>query len=79
MDTITIKEFDGELLHPSLDIKNNILIMGFRYREKPDEEKELFIIAKNQNIAHMAGIGYFEDEGKKYFLEKGKRNSQCFR
>lgn len=73
MNTITIKEFDGELLHPSLDIKNGIVIMGFRYREKPDEEQELFLIAKNGNILHQTGIGFFEDEGKKYFLEKGKR------
>ncbi|MGD0577122.1 MAG: hypothetical protein ABSA74_03555, partial [Candidatus Staskawiczbacteria bacterium] len=73
MENINITQFDGELLHPSLDIKNGILIIGFRYREKADEEKELFLIAKNQNIVHQTGIGFFEDDGKKYFLEKGKR------
>ena len=25
----TIEEFDGEIMHPSLDIKNNILVLGF--------------------------------------------------
>ena len=43
LQNITIKEFDGEMLHPSLDIKNDILVLGFRYRVKPDEEQELFL------------------------------------
>ncbi|MEW6407782.1 MAG: hypothetical protein AB1465_03770 [Patescibacteria group bacterium] len=72
LQQITIKEFDGEILHPSLDIKNNILIIGFRYREKPDEEKELFLVVRNGNIEYHTER-FFEHEGKRYFFEKGKR------
>ncbi len=70
---ITITEFDGEMLHTSLDIKNGILVVGFRYRENPNEEKELFLIVKNSNITHQIGTDFFEDNGKKYFFEKQNR------
>jgi len=72
MELQTIEEFDGEIMHPSLDIKNNILVVGFRYRRKPDEENELFLIVKD------GGIGYqtdrtFEYNDRRYFFEKDKR------
>lgn len=69
---ISIKEFDGQILHPSLDIKNGVLAIGFRYREKEDEEKELFLIAKDGGIAFQIDR-FFEHKGQRYFFEKGKR------
>ena len=45
-----LEVFDGELLHPSLDIKDGILTVGFRYRSKPQEEKEVFIVVYAGNI-----------------------------
>jgi len=68
----TIEEFDGEIMHPSLDIKNNILVLGFRYRLKPDEEQDLFLTVKNGMITFHTEKS-FEHEGKRYFFEKGKR------
>lgn len=72
IQTITIKEFDGEMLHPSLDIKNDILVLGFRYRAEPDKEQELFLIVKKGNITCHTER-FFEQEGKRYFFEKDKR------
>jgi hypothetical protein len=72
MKKITIKEFDGEILHPSLDIKEGILIVGFRYRESLDEEKELFLVVKDDNIEYQTEK-FFEHKGRRYFFEKGKR------
>ena len=73
LQNITIKEFDGEMLHPSLDIKNDILVLGFCYRAKPDEEQELFLIVKNSNIiCHTER--FFEQEGKNIFLKGAKEN-----
>lgn len=70
--SITIKEFDGEIIHPSLDIRNGVLVVGFRYREKPDEEKELFLVAKSGNVEYHTER-FFEHDGKRYFFEKGKK------
>lgn len=42
--------FDGTLLHPSLDIKDGLMILGFRYRSKPHEEKDIFIVASGGYI-----------------------------
>jgi len=36
-----IEGFEGEILHPSLDIKGGILILGFRYRATADKEKDM--------------------------------------
>lgn len=72
MELQTIEEFDGEIMHPSLDVKNNILVVGFRYRRKPDEENELFLIAKEGSIGFQADR-FFEHNGKRYFFEKDKR------
>lgn len=81
LPNITIKEpkqdnqleaFDGELLHPSLDIKNGILVLGFRYRVKPQEEKDLFIIASEGNIRTITDDS-FESRGQFYWFEKRVR------
>jgi len=45
-----IEMFNGESLHPSLDIKDGILVIGFRYRSKQYEEKEIFLVVNNGNI-----------------------------
>ena len=33
-DSEPVEGFDGEILHPGLDIKDGILTLGFRYRDK---------------------------------------------
>lgn len=71
LQTITIKEFDGEMLHPSLDIKDGILVLGFRYRAKPDEEQELYLTVKDGNITYHTEKS-FEHKEKRYFFEKRK-------
>jgi hypothetical protein len=70
--TMTIKEFDGETLHPSIDIKDNILALGFRYRSEPSKEQELFLTVKD-DIIEVHTESSFEYKGKRYFFEKGKR------
>lgn len=67
-----IEGFGGELLHPSLDIKDNILILGFRYRATADGEKEIFLLVRNGNIEILDG-DTFENDKVRYFIEKRKR------
>jgi len=68
-----IEEFEGEFLHPSLDIKRGILTLGFRYIAKNREEKEIFLIAKADNLK-ISSEDTFELDGKRYFLEtKGRK------
>lgn len=68
-----IKGFEGEFLHPSLDIKGDLLILGFRYIAKNREEKEIFLIIK-AGVIKILSEDFFEFNGKKYFLEKrGKK------
>ena len=81
-EKITIKEkkradkievFDGELLHPSLDIKGTVLVLGFRYRSKPNEEKDMYVVslADGRKFIHQGDS--FSTEDKTYHLEKRGR------
>ena len=66
------KFFDGELLHPSLDIKNGILCLGFRYRAEAQKEKDVFIIAHDTDI-QITEADNFSIKDKLYCLEKKGR------
>lgn len=67
-----IEGFEGEFLHPSFDIKGEVLILGFRYISKSREEKEVFLITGN-GIFELFSDESFEYRGAQYFLEKGGR------
>jgi len=68
----TLKGFEGELVHPSLDIKNNILILGFRLRVNQKEEKKIFLITKD-GTADISEDDSFEQGGIRYFFDLKKR------
>jgi len=77
MDNIRLNEnkiecFRGEFLHLSLDVKNNVAILGFRFIAKDLKEKEIFIATMGENIA-IHQDNHFEFEDKRYFIEtKGR-------
>ncbi|MFA4880797.1 MAG: hypothetical protein WC650_04220 [Candidatus Doudnabacteria bacterium] len=67
-----LEVFDGELLHPSLDIKDGILVLGFRYRSKPQEEKEIFIVVNEGNI-QITEENSLKIKDRLYYFEKRSR------
>lgn len=71
-DKKIIKGFRGEFLHPSLDIKDAVLILGFRHMTEEREEKEIFLITKKGEV-EPSEKDSFEFEGKMYFIEKEGR------
>lgn len=82
LPNITIKEsenntqleiFDGELLHPSLDIKNGVLCLGFRYRSTQKDEKEIFIVVSNSGIQTTDRESIKIQEKLYYFEKKGRK------
>lgn len=72
MNITPIEGFDGETLHPSLDIKNGILVLGFRYKTKIGKEEDLILLVHKGNIEILS-----EDsiviEGKEYSIERRGR------
>lgn len=64
--------FDGEIVHPSLDIKNGVMVLGFRYRAKADEEKDMVVIADGGTI-RICTDPSFKVADRQYHLEKRKR------
>lgn len=64
--------FDGEFLHPSLDIKNGVLTIGFRYRAKSQEEKEVFVVVSDGNILIIHNDS-FKIKEQVYCFEKRAR------
>ena len=67
-----LEVFEGEILHPSLDIKNPVLVLGFRYRAKAQEEKEIVVVINGNNV-QLVDTDTFTINDKVYFLEKRGR------
>ena len=68
-----LEVFDGELLHPSLDIKDGILVIGFRYRSKPNEEKDIFVVVSEGNIQIVTSESFKVKEKNYYFERRGRK------
>jgi hypothetical protein len=67
-----IEYFDGVFLHPSLDVKNGIFILGFRFISKDRTPKNIFVVSTERGIS-LYQDDNFEFEGKRYFIEtKGR-------
>jgi len=71
-DNNRLEVFDGEFLHPSLDIKDNILTLGFRYRSKSREEKNIFVVVTEGNVLTIDADS-FDKKEKTYYFEKRNR------
>ncbi|HUC01713.1 MAG TPA: hypothetical protein VMA75_02310 [Candidatus Paceibacterota bacterium] len=69
-----IEGFDGKALHPALDIKDSVLVIGFRYRAISGKIEDLILVVRNGSIEHFtdSGFSFLEDE-KTYFVEKAHR------
>jgi len=67
-----IEPFKGEILHPSLDFKNGVLIYGFFYTSKERKRKPIFLISHNNEIL-MTEKDTFEINEKRYIIDlKGR-------
>lgn len=67
-----IECFKGEFLHPSLDVKNSVAILGFRFIAKDLKEKIIFVTATDESIT-INQDNHFELNDKRYFIEaKGR-------
>lgn len=72
--TKTIEGFDGEMLHPALDIRDNVLVVGFRYRSKSGKNEDLVLIVRSSSIEHFGESGFsLSENGKNYYVEKAHR------
>jgi len=71
-DNKQIEYFDGVFFHPSLDIKDNILVIGFRYRSGPQEDKNIFITIIEGSVQIIYGDS-FTRNNKAYYFEKRNR------
>lgn len=67
--------FEGEILHPALDIKNGILVLGFRYTTKDMKRDDIFLVSRGGILEMRTGPTAltFEHDGMLYSIEKGVR------
>jgi hypothetical protein len=71
-----IESLEGKILHPSLDMRDDFLVLGFRYRASMEGEKNIFLIMKNRAIMLTDKISIEIDQNgikEMYFLEIRKR------
>ena len=71
-----IDYFDDVSFHPSLDIKNNILVLGFRIKPELDKEKQIFLVVSKKHL-QITESSSFEIDNDTYQIEmKGRRLSK---
>lgn len=71
--TKKIEGFDGEILHPSLDIHGDILTLGFRYRAATKKEENIILVIRKGMIEITQGESFAID-GREYSFEmKGRK------
>jgi hypothetical protein len=61
--------FEGIAFHPSLDIKNGILVLGFRIKPKIDKEENIILVITQKGEVQKIKGDSFDFEGKKYHIE----------
>lgn len=75
LEAISYGDFEidkGIPLHPSLNIKNGILLLGFRIRDKKRKTKNLYVIVKDGRL-RLSMEDDFKIEKQEYYIETRKR------
>lgn len=49
--SIGFTPFEGRVLHPSLDIQDDLVLLGFRYRNKENKEEDVFVISVDNTVS----------------------------
>src|SRR3989338_8499683 len=73
MNIIEIIDANEEkTFHPSLDIKDNMLVLGFRIKKEKDKESDLFFINTTDGYITTEKTE-FTDKEQTFSIEKKKR------
>lgn len=67
-----IDYYEETTFHPSLDIKNGILVLGFRVKPEIDREGELFVVATASSVQTVTGTSFTTD-GELRYIDTKKR------
>lgn len=72
---MTITDINGQTsFHPALDIKENILVLGFRIKKnKEARESDVFIIKTDDDKIIISEEDFFNYKGITYRIEKSRR------
>lgn len=66
-----IDKNEEKIFHPSLDIKDGILVLGFRIKKDKDKETDLFIVQTKEGFSCTEELEFKEHE--QYFsIDKKK-------
>ena len=67
-----IDYFEDLMFHPSLDIKNKILVLGFRIKPEKDKEANIFFIASEKSV-QITSENFFAIDGISYQINTKNR------
>lgn len=67
-----IDKNEEKTFHPSLDIKDNILVLGFRIKKEKDKESDLFIINTSDGYITTEKLEFLDQE-QTFAIDKKKR------
>jgi len=64
---------ESKTFHPSLDIKDDTLVLGFRIKGEDGKEKDIYIIKTQDGIYTTEEVRFYIDDDKVINIEKKKR------
>lgn len=67
-----IDKNEEKMFHPSLDISDEVLVLGFRIKKEKEKETDIFIIQNSEGISYTEESG-FNYKDKYFSIEKKKR------
>ncbi len=73
IEKTTIDYFEDIAFHPSLDIKHDILLLGFRVKPEMNKEENLFVVV-SKDVMQVIKEGVFAINGNTYNIDvKGRK------
>lgn len=63
---------EEKVFHPSLDIKEGIVVLGFRIKKEKGEDVDIFIIKTSEGVTVTESLS-FQDKEEHYSIDKKKR------
>jgi hypothetical protein len=63
---------EEKVFHPSLDIKDGVVVLGFRIKKEKGEDVDIFIIKTSEGVTVTESLS-FQDKEEHYSIDKKKR------
>lgn len=71
---MTITDYnEAKTFHPSLDIKDDTLVLGFRRKKEDGKEEDIYLIKTDRYLTTTEKVDFYDDDNNLICIDKKKR------